>query len=164
MEEVKREMEVVNMVQVLQRENLEKVHYLEDFSLKRSPGGVMLSVKSLILSELMERFKAKGRDNQRTTKWVGDTYIPLSEDFQNPIKGATFQELGAALFLSDQIVNLSFLRAVHLAEGVKLQINGVMSASYCQDFVVAAMDKMETLFLKHCKPFSVGGKLYVEVR
>src|SRR5258706_2418722 len=112
----------------------------------------------------MERRRMKGKDNGRSTKWTGESFIPLLEEFQSPIKGATFNEVGGPLFINDSTVNLSFLRASHLSEGAKIQVNGVISSSYSQDFVVAALDKIEALFMKQCRPFSVGGKLYVEVR
>lgn len=121
------------------------------FRVERVTDGLRIRARSSSLAKFFDQYKsppAVGEPQvQKVTKW-GNLGVLRMDKFPT-VENATFERPGDLPIVNEYIVNLSFLRAEKLGEGVDFTIKGVFSRSQAESFYNAARAAIKELFMEY---------------
>lgn len=119
------------------------------FTVSRVSEGLKVKAKSPQLEKFFKEFKPAGEGSgiQKIAKW-GNLPVVMMEKFP-VVENATFERPGDHPMINEYIVNLSFLRAEKLGEGIDFVFKGVWSKSQAESFYNAAKTAITELFLEY---------------
>lgn len=106
-------------------------------SVKRTPTGVQLYVKSEKMEEFFKGFASLGAALQPCPRWKGVSLYPISEDILYSTFVFDTCDLASpgGLLVKDGKANLSFLRAKGLSKGISFSVgNAPVRESYLTSF------------------------------
>lgn len=126
---------------------------LLEFDVKRVADGLNIKAKSPVLAKFFESFATDGLDGQKkkaSKSWGGLEFWNVA---QVPVvPDVSFSDVGGAPMLPQIVVNLSFLRAVKLGEGVDFTIKGVFNKTEVENFMLHSKRAFRDLFVEYLEP------------
>jgi hypothetical protein len=121
------------------------------FKVERVADGLRIQAQSENLAKFFLQYATLGEDGkpqvQKISKWSHLGVLKM-EKFPT-VENATFQAPGDPPIVAEYIVNLSFLRAEKIGEGVDFVIKGVFSTSQTTSFYNAARAAIKELFTEY---------------
>lgn len=99
-----------------------------DFDIHRTPSNVVIYLKSEPIHEFFKSLSIEG-EVETTKKWGGvEKFFKLTAAHMPKMEDVTFDEVGGDLLTGtgQNVVNMSFLRAVDLDKGVEFKLGGLI--------------------------------------
>ena len=144
----------MNLREVLEQQAPDEVVYLDYLTLDPQPDAIVLTAKSPVFHAWM-RGLAKDK-TMESDKWAGEFYKVNLDNIgiAGNALGWEWNNVGGALTKlgpNGTLVNLSWLRATELHEGIEINFPQVTAWTDIEDYMNVAADVLKNIYLQHIR-------------